>query len=540
MKSGLGIRSELFTPVLEQKPDVGFFEAHSENYFDESAAKARLLQVREHYPISLHGVGLSLGRADDLDPKHLRQLKRLVDEIEPILVSEHLAWSAYSHTHLPDLLPLPLTDHALHVMCDHVQQMQDALGRQVLVENPSNYLLFDQLQIPEAEFLNALAARTGCGLLIDVNNIHVSAANLQRDARSYVDTLDGAAIQQFHLAGYTEVKRNRDDVLIDTHNHPVYPPVWELFAYVLERHGVRPTLIEWDSDFPEFEVLLRECATADKYLAEGADSGSNPPVEVSTASSSGIARNGLADRQQVFLQQVLGLDSEMSAAIEDHRERIWIYQNNSFGAVRDYLEEVYPAVSGVVGAQFFKQMTQVYLQARPPSEGNIFAYGADFAAVLDKFSALQELPYLTDLIDYEWALHHSYFSDTDKALQPDKFTQEDLLVLPVEFNQGVSLLESAYPLYEIHRQSLPDFNGEVAIDLGQSQDSLLVYKREQAVVTRVLDQEERLFFSRLQHSENLLQVIEGLDGSVSPQSLSTMLAMMFEQKLLQQRTPVLH
>ena len=190
IKSGLGIRPELFPAVEEIDHAVdskfGFLEAHSENYFGESIARSKLLALREVYPVSLHGVGLSLGRADDLNQAHLAQLKDLVDQVEPCIVSEHLAWSAYSHYHLPDLLPLPLTKQAMSIVCQHIDQMQTVLGRQILIENPSNYLLFDQLQIPEADFLNELAQRTGCGLLMDVNNIHVSASNVGRDAAAYI------------------------------------------------------------------------------------------------------------------------------------------------------------------------------------------------------------------------------------------------------------------------------------------------------------------------------------------------------------------
>ena len=207
MKCGIGIRPELFDAVFEKTPEFGFLEAHSENYFGESIARTKLLEIREHYPVSLHGVGLSLGRADHLNKQHLKQLKELIDEVDPLFVSEHLAWSAYSHRHAPDLLPLPLTDDALDLMCEHVDQMQNFLGRTVLVENPSNYLVFDQLQIPEPEFLNALAKKTGCGLLMDINNVHVSATNVGRDAKAYIDQIDGDLIAQYHLAGYTEVKR---------------------------------------------------------------------------------------------------------------------------------------------------------------------------------------------------------------------------------------------------------------------------------------------------------------------------------------------
>ncbi|MFT5571736.1 MAG: hypothetical protein ACI9FR_000656, partial [Cryomorphaceae bacterium] len=272
MKCGLGIRPELFAAVFDRLPELGFLEAHSENYFGQSLARAKLLELREHYAISLHGVGLSLGRADNLNKAHLSELKSLVDEIQPSLVSEHLAWSAYSHRHLPDLLPLPLNADALELMCQHVDQMQSALGRQILVENPSNYLIFDEIQIPEPEFLNLLSSKTGCGLLVDVNNIHVSATNLQRDAKQYLDALDGAHISQYHLAGHTQVKRaienGEETVLIDTHNQTVSKSVWGLYEYTINKHGVRPSLLEWDSDFPEFETVLAQCKKADRFLLD--------------------------------------------------------------------------------------------------------------------------------------------------------------------------------------------------------------------------------------------------------------------------------
>ena len=537
VKSGLGIRPELFDSVeaIDNTADsmFGFFEAHSENYFGESVARVKLLRLRQDYPLSLHGVGLSLGRADDLNQQHLAELKKLVDQVEPMLVSEHLAWSAYSHRHLPDLLPLPLTSQALELVCQHIDQMQTALGRQILIENPSNYLLFEQLQIPEPEFLNALAERTGCGLLIDVNNIYVSASNIGRDSVDYIDSINSAAIGQYHLAGYTEVKREHqgtsDAVLIDTHNQTVCNSVWSLFDHALSVHGVRPTLLEWDSDFPNFEVLVNECQKANDFLVSypyKAPSSTNPVNLLS------VKATDLGQSQSDFLNGVLGLDQNFHAASPHHQHRIWIYQNNVFGAAQDYLEEVYPATRGVVGPDFFKQMAQVFIQTSPPRVGNIHLYGGAMADLCDTFEGLEKVPYLLDLMRYEWALHNSYFSIVSDALEPNSMPQEQLLNSPVVYNDSVSLICSDYPIYEIQRQSLPDFDGQVSVNLQQSKDQLLVYKLGHEVQCLVLDTEQTLFISRLEENQNLLQAIEGLQGSISADALSTTLSLVFETRLL--------
>ncbi|MFT6408327.1 MAG: hypothetical protein ACJAQ6_001745 [Arenicella sp.] len=537
LKSGLGIRPELFSSVegIDHATDskFGFLEAHSENYFGESIARAKLLTLRQDYPLSLHGVGLSLGRADDLDQQHIAELKKLVDQLEPVLVSEHLAWSAYSHRHLPDLLPLPLTSQSLNIVCQHIDQMQTALGRQILIENPSNYLLFDQLQIPEPEFLNTLAERTGCGLLMDLNNIHVSAANLGRDGVAYIDAVNSKSIGQYHLAGYTEVEREHqgisETVLIDTHNQTVYDPVWELFDHALSVHGARPTLFEWDSDFPEFEVLVSECQKANallqKYPSELASI--TKPVDFPDSQDSDLAQS-----QDDFLNCVLSLNQVLETARPEHQQRIWIYQNNVFAAVQDYLQEVYPATRGVVGADFFKQMAQVFIQNAPPTAGNIHLYGESLAELCGSLEGLEKLPYLFDLMRYEWALHNSYFSIVSDALEPGSIPQEQLLSSSVSYNDSVSLIYSDYPIYEIQRQSLPSFEGEVSIDLQQSQDQLLVYKLGHQVQSLVLGAEQALFIKGLEESQNLLQAIEGLQGSISADTLSTTLSLMFEIRLL--------
>lgn len=535
MNTGIGIRPELFDSVFTERPEFGFLEAHSENYFGESISRAKLLELRESYSISLHGVGLSLGRADDLNAEHLAQLKSLVDEIDPLLVSEHLAWSAYSHRHVPDLLPLPLTDGALASMCEHVDQMQNALGRQILVENPSNYLLFDQLQIPEPEFLNALAERTGCGLLVDINNIHVSATNIQRDGLEYINALNSDSIGQYHLAGYTEVTREvqgiTESVLIDTHNQTVYDPVWRLFEHTIRQHGHKPTLFEWDSDFPEFSVLLEECEKADVIIAS-TQRNEAQVVEKTKPSSSGTSQ-GLDQYQNNFLDGVFSLEANLPNAVTEHQHRLWIYQNNVYAATQDYLQEVYPALLGVIGNDFFKQVAQHHIQSMPPSQGNIHLYGGQLSNAFAQFEGLQGLDYLYDLSEYEWAIHSAYFAKVSEPVDPAAVAQDELLTLAVRFNSSVALIDSTYPIYEIHRQSLPSYSGEVSIDLNQSQDNVLVYKDGFAVQTKVLSQDELLFYKTIEKSENLLQAIEGVSGSIPADTLSSLLGLVFSDQLLE-------
>jgi uncharacterized protein len=250
-----------FRAVLSTKPDVGFFEVHSENYFGAGGQPLSMLErVRRDYPVSLHGVGLSLGGAEPLNHAHLGKLKALVDRIEPALVSEHLAWVGIGGVFLNDLLPLPYTEEALSVTAAHVSQVQDRLGRRILVENPSSYLTFRHSTMSEPEFLRALVAMTGCGLLLDVNNIYVSANNQRFDAAAYLAAVPADAVAEYHLAGHTDA----GDLLIDTHDHAVSNPVWALYRATVRIIGDRPTLIERDSNIPPLAELVAEAAQADR------------------------------------------------------------------------------------------------------------------------------------------------------------------------------------------------------------------------------------------------------------------------------------
>jgi uncharacterized protein (UPF0276 family) len=264
--AGIGLRAPHVGELLATRPAVPWLEVHPENYMSGGPALVLLEAVRREYPVSLHGVGLSLGTAGDIDARHLSRLRSLVDRVEPCLVSEHLSWSTAGGAYLNHLLPLPYTDETLRVVADHIDEAQNALGRRILIENPSSYLRFRHSSMAEPHFLAEIARRTGCGLLCDVNNIYVSAGNVGFDAGSYLDALPVPAIGEIHLAGHAANDADGRTILIDDHGSPVTAPVWKLYQRALERFGSVPTLIEWDTDLPELSVLLGEASVADRLL----------------------------------------------------------------------------------------------------------------------------------------------------------------------------------------------------------------------------------------------------------------------------------
>jgi len=265
--TGIGLRAPHVQDILAARPPLPWLEVHAENYMADGPGLAALEKIRRDYPISLHGVGLSLGTAGVLDGRHLARLRALVERIEPCLVSEHLSWSIAGETYLNHLLPVPYTDESLTVFADHIREAQDGLGRSLLIENPSSYLRFRHSSIPEAEFIAELVRRTGCGLLCDVNNIFVTASNLNLDPVRYIDQLPRDAVREIHLAGHRRNEVDGHTILIDDHGSRVADAVWCLYAHALHRVGPRPTLIEWDTDLPSLPVLLEEARTASGICA---------------------------------------------------------------------------------------------------------------------------------------------------------------------------------------------------------------------------------------------------------------------------------
>ncbi|MEX2630578.1 MAG: DUF692 domain-containing protein [Tistlia sp.] len=266
-RAGIGLRHRHLPDFLRGQPAAAWLEVHSENYLVEGGPRlAQLERIRADYPLSCHGVGLSLGSAEGLDPAHLASLRQLYDRFEPGLVSDHLSWSVAGGVYASDLLPLPMTEAALEVVVDNLDRAQEALGRRLAVENPSNYVAFAASTIPEAEFLAELVRRTGCALLLDVNNLYVCRHNLGLDPAAWLARIPGEAVAEIHLAGHARLEVEGRPLLVDDHGSRVAEPVWRLYGEALRRLGPRPTLIEWDTALPPLEVLLAEAEHAQGCL----------------------------------------------------------------------------------------------------------------------------------------------------------------------------------------------------------------------------------------------------------------------------------
>ncbi len=269
-RAGAGLKAEHYRVILETRPDVGFFEVHAENYMGQGGPPHRYLAaIAALYPISLHGVGLSIGGRRPLDKDHLCRLKTLIDRYRPALFSEHLAWSTHEAGFFHDLLPLPYNSDTLEHVCEHVDEVQTMLARQMLLENPSTYVQYAQSTYSETDFIAEVSKRTGCGLLLDVNNVFIASTNQWWSPAAYLESFPLSRVQEIHLAGYTEESDERQrPLLIDTHDRPVSESVWALFERVIGRTGPLPTLIEWDAALPQWPTLHAEAQRADSVILE--------------------------------------------------------------------------------------------------------------------------------------------------------------------------------------------------------------------------------------------------------------------------------
>jgi uncharacterized protein len=269
--AGVGLRLPHMVEVATTLPPALWLEIHPENFLPNPHATELLLEARRHYPVSVHTVGVSIGSAGGSDRAHLRRVRALIDSVDPFLVSGHLAWSTHASEYLNDLLPLPYDEETLRLLATHIDEVQEGLGRPYLVENPSSYVGLGASTMTEGEFLTELVQRTGCRLLCDVSNVHLSGHNLGFDPYRYIDGLPAGAIGELHLGGFTAEEDEGEpgsEILIDTHAAPVAEPVWDLYAHAVRRFGPTPTLIEWDNDMPAFATLLGEARRADSVAAD--------------------------------------------------------------------------------------------------------------------------------------------------------------------------------------------------------------------------------------------------------------------------------
>lgn len=416
---GIGLRVPHYRQWLERRPAAGWLEVHTENYLARSGWDWHVLRsLRRDYPVSLHGVGLGLGSAQGFSEPHLERVRELAEAIEPALVSEHLSWGALRERQLNDLLPLRLDAAALDLVAARVERVQEVLKRRILVENVSTYLRFAGDAMSEAEFLSALARRTGCGILLDVNNLYVNQCNHGEDALAALDALAGLApgtVGELHLGGHLVA----DHAVIDHHGDRVAPAVWALYREALARFGAVPALIEWDTDVPPLEVLLEEAETARRIAAEAVPA--TAPVTPSDRPSPSFAPmqpsdfDALAELQQAFGAALL--DAAQLPLLEPRLKgdpaRLGIYRGNLASAWRRALASAYPLLRKVLGEDDFDGLARAYGRAHPARDPDLNRFGAELADFVGTDDAR---PWLPDLARLEWSVHESWYAPDAPAV----------------------------------------------------------------------------------------------------------------------------
>jgi uncharacterized protein (UPF0276 family) len=413
--TGVGLRVPHYRRFLEERPAVGWLEVHTENYIARAGWDWHMLRsLRRDYPFSLHGVGLGLGSARGFPEHHLERVRALVEQVEPALVSEHLSWGALRDRQLNDLLPMTLDEAALDLVCARVGRVQDVLKRQILLENVSTYVRFHADSMTEAEFLAELVRRSGCGILLDVNNLYVNQCNHGEDALAALTALPLGSVGEIHVAGHLRA----DHAVIDHHGAAVAEPVWSLYRAAMARFGRVPTLVEWDTDIPSLDVLLGEAAKADT-IARDFPLSSIGPASRPVAPPCNAA-GALAENQQAFGDALFDAGSAGPALGQVRgdgaAERLAIYRGNLTAAWEKSLAAAYPVILELVGGEFFHGLARAYGKQWPSRDPDLNLFGEHFAQFLAGFEHVAAYPYLPGMAQLEWLLHRAYYAPDAPAL----------------------------------------------------------------------------------------------------------------------------
>ena len=478
-RAGIGLRQPHYAQVLNDKPALGFVEVHSENFFaDGGAALTVLREARSLYPVSLHGVGLALGSAAGLDPWHLDRLERLVQRIEPARVSDHASFAraplaaGHAPLHANDLLPIAFTDAALEIMVANVAQVQERLRRPILVENLSAYVSFDG-ELAEPQFFAELCRRSGCGMLLDVNNLVVNALNRQEadpvaSCKAFVDALpDDGMVGEIHLAGYDA----SGDIVIDDHGSRVRPEVWALYDHALRRFGAVPTLVEWDTNVPAFEVLLGEARRADMRGLVPSPRATKGPLRGPSTKGSlrgpstrgplrspGRGSDAEAGRQRALLAAILAPRGDVApVGLQETGERaargLCAYRANAEALADRALASTYPSIRAMLGDEDFAHLAAEFWRTRPPQRGDVGEWGADFAAWLEAHPAMSTWPYLADCARLDLVVQRNERA-ADAEFDAGSLAllgSADPADLRLELMPGTALVSSRWPIVTIHR-----------------------------------------------------------------------------------------
>ncbi|MFC0250745.1 MNIO family bufferin maturase [Massilia consociata] len=409
--AGVGLRAPHYRAFLERRPAVGFLEVHSENHLARVGWDWHVLAtLRRDYPLSLHGVGLGLGSARGFSEAHLERVRALVEAVDPFLVSEHLSWGALADRQLNDLLPVTLDGAMLALLCERVDRVQTLLRRRLLVENVSAYVRFRADTMSEAEFLAELVRRTGCGVLLDVNNLYVNQHNHGEDALAAIAALPPGSVGEIHLAGHLDTPL----ALVDHHGAAVAEPVWALYRAALQRFGRVPALVEWDTDVPPLELLLAEAARADAIARDYPLAWPVVPARAPVARGANVAPDhGLAALQQQVGDALAdrGREQALRPLLKDGAvARLALYRGNLVAGWERALADAYPVVRRLVGEEFFAGLARAYGKAAPSQDPDLAGFGLRLAGFLEGFAPAAAFPYLPDVARLEWAVHCAYLA----------------------------------------------------------------------------------------------------------------------------------
>ena len=563
---GVGLRSPHYPVITEKWPKMDWFEAISENYMDTGGRPLRILeQVRHHYPIALHGTALSIGSSDLLNQSYLERLKKLVDRIDPFIVSDHLCWSGVSGEQLHDLLPLPFTEEAIRHVVRRVERVQEFLGRRILLENVSTYVTYQHSAMAEWEFLTEIAKRSGSGILLDLNNVYVNAINHQFDPHDYVRHIPGEFVGQIHLAGHTDM----GSFLFDTHSRPIIDLVWELYREALKLLGPISTLIEWDEDIPPFENLVQEAEKArsiykqfegrDEYeIASVASLPRNdgrisrspiwdviarrPQADEATPNSHSNLPNSIVEEGPVTppLQNIQDWIKSRIQPIEQNQplppvgspqtflnpqggvpgeERMAVYANGYLVRIREALAEVYEALRHVLGEDKFSGLCHAYVYRHPSFDYNLNFVGKKLPEFLESSLLTKSFPFLPDLARLEWLVWRAFHAFEEPALDSRQIAEipmDDWEKTQIIFQPSVGLISSLWPILDIWRIRR-DSSDKMSVDLTHRPQQILIGRRGDQVRCEGLDENQYRLLSGLLSGKSLGVVCEELAGAADEQ-----------------------
>lgn len=517
---GAGLRTDHYPDIIDQWPAIDWFEILSENFMDSDGQPRRKLEaVREHYPIVMHGVSLSIGSTDPLNIPYLDSLKNLAAWVEPAWISDHLCWTGINHITSHDLLPIPYTEEALKHIITRIKQVQDILERPLILENPSTYLEFHASSIPEWEFIAAMAKESGCGLLVDVNNIYVSCYNHQLDAKTYIDALPNDHIVQVHLAGH----ENNGSHIIDTHSDHVIDEVWELYQYLISQTGHISTMVEWDDNIPEFSVLLAEIDTAKQYAIRAV----NASTHSSTLSNHTPATHqptALSDSFETLMERmqstILTADLETSNPAEwvkakpgfAPEEQMQIYVNGYRLRLHEVLCNEYEVTGHFLGHDAMDKLVYRYIEHTPSSFTNITHYVLDFPEYIKQDSTLGNNP-VQQQQAYELARLERILTELFDETETPPLDAESVAALPPEAfmektikpRKAFTLMTFAYDVnsYLDHYHDNNPINAPKAIT-----NYLAVHRHDDVLWRTPVDAYEHDFLSCLQNHPSVGQAME--------------------------------